>query len=103
MNAMGDRGTHSAMFCGAAYSVADLHPQTDNVVGHDVLVPSGAGCDSADSLAVVARQWLMREKIHTENSLQRAAVKRNVRSEELTNLRKKQRIIEWLIGRIDNG
>lgn len=103
MDALGNSSAYGSVSGGCADSMVDVQPQTDDVVGDDVLVSGGAGNDSADSIAVVARQWLMREKIHTENSLQRAAVKRNVQSEELTNLRKKQRIIEWLIGRIDNG
>ena len=103
MNALGDRGTCGAVSGGCADSVADVQPQTDDVVGYDVLVSGGAWHDSADSVAVIARQWLNREKLRTEISLRRAEGKPNARPEELENLRKKQRILEWLTGRADNG
>ena len=99
MNALGDSSACGSVSGGCADSMADVQPQTDDVVGDDVLVLGGALRDGANSVAIGYRalEWLYRELKRAKIAYAHAERRPGVRQDELDALDKKILILDYLV------
>lgn len=99
MDALGNSSAYGAVSGGCADSMVNIQPQTDDVVGNDVLVSGGALWDGANSVAISyhALEWLYRELKRAKIARAHAERRPGVRQDELESLDKKMLILDYLI------
>lgn len=99
MDALGNSSAYGSVSGGCAYSVADLHPQTDDVVGDDVLVSgeSVRTCSDGAAVSYHALEWLYRELKRAKIARAHAGRRIGVRQDELEALDRKILVLDYLV------